>query len=504
MRQLLQSLRSRTVIRTAAIICVGFWLTSTAYLAWAYTVMKLVSPRAADAVSLVAAYLFQAAGIGLFELFLRTNPSRIRQATYAALLAHLLCLIPAVLAVSLRNVLLFGLPMNLLCGWISGYYLYRLTAGTAAGIRAVTLGSGYGMSILFLWLLSLSGNDHAGNSVRALWICLLLTLAMILLTARAVPVSPDMMKAEHSGPDMVKTEHSGLDMVKAEHSGQDMMKAEYSGHDMMKAELSDPAGSGLFLSKELPLRSILLSAGSLVLIFSIVNSCGFGFPSADLNAGVSLEFSRLFYAAGLIIAGIVHDTNRRYGAVCALSALVIPFIMLALKGESVSLMIFWALSYFAFGFYSVFRMILFSDISGQKNLLWLSGFGLLIGRIGDAVGEAVHLLCLNRLPLLVLITAILFIAAVVLFLRVYRILYLPENRREPSERERFNAFSAQHDLSAREREVLRLLLQEKSSSEIAQTLSVSESTVKFHIHNLLQKTGCKNRVALLSEYATRT
>ena len=484
MRQLLQSLRSRTVIRTAAIICVGFWLTSTAYLAWAYTVMKLVSPRAADAVSLVAAYLFQAAGIGLFELFLRTNPSRIRQATYAALLAHLLCLIPAVLAVSLRNVLLFGLPMNLLCGWISGYYLYRLTAGTAAGIRAVTLGSGYGMSILFLWLLSLSGNDHAGNSVRALWICLLLTLAMILLTARAVPVSPDMMKAEHSGPDMVKTE--------------------YSGHDMMKAELSDPAGSGLCLSKELPLRSILLSAGSLVLIFSIVNSCGFGFPSADLNAGVSLEFSRLFYAAGLIIAGIVHDTNRRYGAVCALSALVIPFIMLALKGESVSLMIFWALSYFAFGFYSVFRMILFSDISGQKNLLWLSGFGLLIGRIGDAVGEAVHLLCLNRLPLLVLITAILFIAAVVLFLRVYRILYLPENRREPSERERFNAFSAQHDLSAGEREVLRLLLQEKSSSEIAQTLSVSESTVKFHIHNLLQKTGCKNRVALLSEYATRT
>ena len=137
MRQLLQSLRSRTVIRTAAIICVGFWLTSTAYLAWAYTVMKLVSPRAADAVSLVAAYLFQAAGIGLFELFLRTNPSRIRQATYAALLAHLLCLIPAVLAVSLRTVLLFGLPMNLLCGWISGYYLYRLTAGTAAGIRAV-------------------------------------------------------------------------------------------------------------------------------------------------------------------------------------------------------------------------------------------------------------------------------------------------------------------------------------------------------------------------------
>jgi len=40
-----------------------------------------------------------------------------------------------------------------------------------------------------------------------------------------------------------------------------------------------------------------------------------------------------------------------------------------------------------------------------------------------------------------------------------------------------------------------------SAAEIAEALSISESTVKFHIHNLLQKTGCRNRVVLLNTYA---
>ena len=39
---------------------------------------------------------------------------------------------------------------------------------------------------------------------------------------------------------------------------------------------------------------------------------------------------RLVYAAGLIIAGIVTDRNRKHGAICALAALVIPFIMVGM------------------------------------------------------------------------------------------------------------------------------------------------------------------------------
>jgi RNA polymerase sigma factor (sigma-70 family) len=91
-------------------------------------------------------------------------------------------------------------------------------------------------------------------------------------------------------------------------------------------------------------------------------------------------------------------------------------------------------------------------------------------------------------------------AAVLLFFRVYLYIYQPEVKPQRSEQEIFNRFSARHDLSAREREVLRFLLEEKTNKEIAEELSISEGTVKYHIHNLLQKTSCRNRLGLLSAF----
>ena len=202
-----------------------------------------------------------------------------------------------------------------------------------------------------------------------------------------------------------------------------------------------------------------------------------------------------------MIAGYINDKSRRNGAVCAVIALVIPFCMLAIRGEPVSLMIFWALSYFAFGFYTIYRIILFFDIARGKELLWLSGAGLMIGRVGDAAGEALCLALAGRFLVLIGITAVLFMASLLLFFWMYKFLYLPEAKRQRGEREIFNHFSARHDLSPREREVLRFLLEEKTNKEIAEELSISEGTVKFHIHNLLQKTSCRNRQMLLSAYA---
>ena len=201
-----------------------------------------------------------------------------------------------------------------------------------------------------------------------------------------------------------------------------------------------------------------------------------------------------------MIAGFVNDRNRRYGAICAVAVLVIPFLMMAIRGEPVSLLIFWVLSYFTFGFYTIYRIILFSDIARGKGLIPLCGFGLLIGRIGDAAGETLCLAMSGHFVIFVGLTAILYIAAVLLFFRVYLYIYQPEVKPQRSEQEIFNRFSARHDLSAREREVLRFLLEEKTNKEIAEELSISEGTVKYHIHNLLQKTSCRNRLGLLSAF----
>lgn len=64
----------------------------------------------------------------------------------------------------------------------------------------------------------------------------------------------------------------------------------------------------------------------------------------------------------------------------------------------------------------------------------------------------------------------------------------------------FGEFLAYYDISQREREVLRQVLDGLSNSEIAAKLYISESTVKFHVHNILKKTKSANRTELMDTY----
>ncbi|GMB07421.1 transcriptional regulator [Thermolongibacillus altinsuensis] len=48
-------------------------------------------------------------------------------------------------------------------------------------------------------------------------------------------------------------------------------------------------------------------------------------------------------------------------------------------------------------------------------------------------------------------------------------------------------------LTKREREVFELLLQDKTTKEIASELFISEKTVRNHISNAMQKLGVKGR-----------
>ena len=54
------------------------------------------------------------------------------------------------------------------------------------------------------------------------------------------------------------------------------------------------------------------------------------------------------------------------------------------------------------------------------------------------------------------------------------------------------------ELSTREREVLRLVVGGSRNRDIATMLGISDNTVKFHVSNLLRKTGCRTRGELAS------
>lgn len=54
-------------------------------------------------------------------------------------------------------------------------------------------------------------------------------------------------------------------------------------------------------------------------------------------------------------------------------------------------------------------------------------------------------------------------------------------------------------LTKREKEVFDLLVQNKTTKEIAETLNISEKTVRNHISNAMQKLGVKGRAQAVVE-----
>lgn len=240
-------------------------------------------------------------------------------------------------------------------------------------------------------------------------------------------------------------------------------------------------------------------AGLTVVLVSLIRGIGFYFPMADISTGISLEFSRAFYAIGLIVAGIVGDRSRKYGAVSCLAALFFPFAMIALSNEVGISMVLWILGYCLFGFLTVFRVVLFSDIARTKeNYLYMAGFGLMFGRIGDAAGNLTGIILSDKLIPLVIVSSICFVAAFIVFFLLYNKLYMPAPQPLPSQEELMLEFVQKHELSLRETEVLNLIREGASNGEISTKLFISENTVKFHVRNILKKTGCSNRAKLLT------
>ncbi len=435
------------------LIFLCFFITSTGYLAWLYRLIDLVPAGTPELFAMGMGYFCQAVGIGIFALAVHKKPALLSGIVFAiTLVIYLFAMIPSVLVKSMTGAVVFGGVANIICGIIAGFYLYYLSR-TVSDHKALTFGAGYGISAIASWVLSLIGNKTVYQTNVVLFICFALSVITVFILSRI----------------------------------------SLTDNEDNRSPVKETGAS---------VRRSLWVPCIVVFLFSVVNQIGFSFPSADIANGVSLELSRMFYATGLIIAGIVSDRDRKYGAVMTLGALIIPFVILTLQDKVISSTILWALSYFASGFFSVYRIILFVDIAEKYRLWFIAGFGLLFGRLGEALGTMVYYFISSQTVILVISAALLYAVTIVLFFWLYQKLYMPEADQERSERKRFQRFAVKHDLSPREKEILTMLLTKETTAAIAEQLFVSESTVKFHIHNLLQKTGCKSRKELTDLFHT--
>lgn len=406
----------------------------------------------------VFGYLVQAVGLLAFAMYKKksigTSSSRYSFALLS--LAGLVLAFLAALSPTGSVSLVFGYGMNAVFGMIAGSYLQMLAECASVKHSGIVFGAGYGIGSIVSFLISLIGDGNFLARPEAF-------VVYVIVCAASVPLSIRIVGAEGS---------------------------EEQGHNNLRA-----AQSGNLTTPNI--ASYLWLPGITVLLLSLEKSGGFYFPAADLgNHNVSLELSRSFYAAGLIVAGLINDRRRSAGAVLCIAALVFPFFTMIAGTHSGINYFLWISGYIFFGFYAVYRVLLFTDISrSAKGLGYLACMGLMWGRLGDASGAAIGMILGNKPIVLITVMAVFFVICIFLFFSLYQMMYM---RHADSEPDYIIQFASQYGLSQRESDLMRLILGGNTNKEIAEKLFISENTVKFHVRNLLRKTDCKKRSELLS------
>lgn len=453
-KELKENSKSHTTLRTnlqySIVIALCFLWTSTGYLSWMYHLLDFAEASSVDWLTEVIGYIFQAMGLLSFSLVLKHKKDLFTKKSVFIVCIGIdfIFIILSTLVNHLIFILLFGYLMNFFHGIIAGFYLTLLATQIKPKYRCIVFGGAYGISSIASWILSLINQANFIRSDYALiaygiFICI--TIGMII-TEKDI----------------------------------------------------QPSETIPFTRESISISTIAF-AGLTVLLLSLTRGIGFYFPMTDLSTGISLEFSRAFYAIGLILAGIIGDKSRKCGAISCLIALVFPFAMIALSNEVSASTILWILGYLFFGFLTVFRVTIFSDIACTKeDLLYVAGFGLMFGRIGDAVGNLTGIMLTDQKILLVLISCICFVVTFVIFFVLYNRLYIPVPQQTPSLEDCLTAFIQKYEITSREADVLRLIAAGFSNNEISAQLFISENTVKFHVRNILKKAGCANRAELLT------
>lgn len=452
--------KTKNIIVICLIIGLSFFWTGSGYITWMYHMMNYHPLAKIDMYSEVTGYLFQCLGLIIFTMVVKKNKTIItkNQPFIITSFIDLFMIACAVMVPDGSLSLMFGYIMNVFHGLVAGFYLTRLVTYVSQQNRGVAFGLGYGLGSIGSYVISIFDN---GNFIMSRY-SLLVYLAAVLITSALICVKrfdTDAVIENEDNEHMKKTDMSfALDY------------------------------------------KILLLAGLTVFMLSMAKNSGFYFSTIDMADGISLELTRTFYALGLIIAGIVNDKNRKLGAVLCVSTLAFPFALLVLKSSLESSIVVWILSYGFFGFFSVYRVVLFADFAGKKeNLIWIAGMGLMAGRLGDAAGAYAGMKLMDNISVLVLLAALVFMFTIFLFVLLFQKIYTPIIV-SAEERKGIEDFCRSFLFSPREHDVFKLIDEGLSNTEIADRLFISENTVKFHIKNILRKTESKNRIELLNNY----
>jgi DNA-binding CsgD family transcriptional regulator len=434
----------------AALIGLGFLWMGTAYMVQVYRLLTLeISEETVNLLVCGAYYVCQAAGIGAVAFVFHKRPALAGGRALPVFTTLSGIAFMAVTAYSSAQwlVITSGALLNLAIGVLSCCNLTRLATDIPQKRRGIVFGVAYAFGSLGTWLISLPMEGRLLWDSGSFFAVAALALVTLPLVKRLEPVAA-------------------------------------GGGDCRRA------GFG---------KKLIILAAAVLILLSMENTLGFSFPLRGAKDSVYIEFTRVFYGLGLVAAGYVSDKSRRWGAVCCLAVLAFPFAALALGGNAQGETVMWILAYLFLGFWSVHRILVFSDIAGKTGLPVFAVLGLLMGRLGEAAGT-LGAVMFTGAPLVAL-AGVVFALVIALFLVLYQKLYAPAViPAEVMEQQRLAEYARRFGLSAREKDILSLIVKGMSNAEIANALYITESTVKFHVGNIFKKTGKGSRLELIADY----
>ena len=161
-----------------------------------------------------------------------------------------------------------------------------------------------------------------------------------------------------------------------------------------------------------------------------------------------------------------------------------------------------SISVFAYGVYDRRKFGAYPSRAGKPNiLLWILAASLLLETMAMVekilAKYNIFLLPTTHRVLAVEILSILYSVLAISYLIMSLVDGSNIKRSFVPDREGFlDSFAAEYGLTAREREILPMILDGKTNAEICEIACISEGTVKSHTHNIYQKMNVKNRLQL--------
>ena len=252
-----------------------------------------------------------------------------------------------------------------------------------------------------------------------------------------------------------------------------------------------------------PVRLIVLSLMALAALMFTIALVGIYRPRLVVPDLIErLAFMQGLLVIGAVVMGPILDWSRRSGAVIMVSSLMLALISVAFASAAITDSADWltaltaSLGYALLGAAVVFVTVAFLDVSSSAAaLLPLAVAGSAIRSTVEAAVMIIPGSVISNSVTGSILLAFLLAPTVTFFILTMERLYSrpAQEARSVTREDRVQGFAAKHGLSLREREILELLLERKSNPQIATELYISENTAKFHVRNILQKTGCTSR-----------